>query len=51
MKTAAAVHRDPDDRLCADCSADEFVCARKASLGGRVCCQGCSHVVVRKVQR
>ncbi len=48
---ATAVHRDPDDRLCADCSADEFVCARKASIGGRLCCSACTHVKVRKVPR
>jgi len=43
--------RDPDDRLCADCAADEFVCARKASLGGRACCPACSHVrTTRRVE-
>ncbi len=48
---AAAVHRDPDDRLCADCSADAYVCARQASNGGRACCPGCTHIQVRKVPR
>lgn len=47
---AAAVRRDPDD-LCTGCSADSLACARKAALGGRVCCSVCTHVKVRKVPR
>ena len=40
---------DHDDRVrtCAGCAADEFICARKASNGGRVCCESCPHVVAR----
>ena len=42
---------DHDDRVrtCTGCEADQYGCARKASNGGRVCCDTCSHVKVTKV--
>ncbi len=38
-------------RVCTGCRADEYVCARKSALGGRTCCDACTHVTTRKVQR
>lgn len=44
-------HDDDTPRTCPSCGANEYVCARKASNGGRVCCESCSHVVARVVPR
>lgn len=46
--TLTATSPDREPLLCAGCGADEFGCAVKLGLGGRPCCQDCSHVQTRK---
>ena len=41
---------DARPRTCNGCQADQFVCARKSALGGRACCERCSHVQVKKAE-
>lgn len=41
---------DGSSWVCNGCQADEYACANKASNGGRLCCPGCTHIQIRKIE-
>lgn len=45
--TTIQITPDRPPLLCNSCEATDSVCARKASFGGRRCCETCSHLITR----
>ncbi len=40
----------PTVTICTGCDADEYACAVKLAMGRRACCDGCSHIQVRRLR-